>query len=430
MAGRIKSAFKFKPFSNKQLKVLTWWNDYSPVSKCNGIICDGAIRSGKTVCMSLSFVIWAMKNFNGCNFALCGKTIGSLRRNVVQLLKTMLSSRGYIVSDHRADNVLIVSLKNHENFFYLFGGKDESSQDLIQGITLAGVLLDEVALMPESFVNQATARCSVAGSKFWFNCNPDGPFHWFKKDWIDKAESKNMLYLHFDMDDNLSLTEEIKQRYKSQWTGVFYERYIKGKWAMAEGIIYDMFQTAHHVLSDMPELSEGTAKYISIDYGTLNPTVFLLWEKSKKGKWICTKEYYYNGRKQGKQKTDQEYADDLESFIGNLKIKSVIVDPSAASFIECLRRKGFNIIKAKNDVLDGIRYVGSLLSADKIAFMKNCENTIAEFGSYIWDEKAAKYGEDKPVKEHDHGMDATRYFCKTILDNKKVTTNNLLKFIY
>lgn len=406
------SSFRFQPFSKKQLKVLTWWNELSPVANCNGIICDGAIRSGKTVCMSLSFAIWAMENFAGGNFAICGKTIGSLRRNVIGFLKTMLSSRGYIVTEHRADNMMIIKSAKSENYFYMFGGKDESSQDLIQGITLAGVLLDEVALMPQSFVNQATARCSVTGSKFWFNCNPDGPYHFFKREWIDRCDSRNMLYLHFDMDDNLSLSEEVKNRYKTQWTGVFYRRYIEGKWAMAEGVIYDMFDESKHIVKISPMLNDDFT-YISIDYGTMNPTVFLMWQKID-DKWICVKEYYYDGRKNGKQKTDEEYADDLVEFTEGIKIKSVIIDPSAASFIACVKKRKFIVKKAKNDVLDGIRFVGSQLKNNKIAFSDTCKNTKMEFASYVWDEKAAKYGEDKPVKEHDHAMDAVRYFVKFI----------------
>lgn len=231
---RIKQFFHFQPFSRKQRKVLNWWTETSPVKDYDGIIADGAIRSGKTVSMSLSFVLWAMTTFNGQNFAMCGKTIGSFRRNVLFWLKLMLKSRGYRVTDHRADNLVVVSRGSVENNFYIFGGKDERSQDLIQGITLAGVFFDEVALMPESFVNQATGRCSVDGSKYWFNCNPDGPYHWFKVNWIDKARDKRLLYLHFTMDDNLSLSEAIKTRYRLMYTGVFYQRYIKGLWAIAK----------------------------------------------------------------------------------------------------------------------------------------------------------------------------------------------------
>lgn len=167
-----RNEFKFAPFSRKQKQVLTWWCDTSPVKDADGIIADGAIRSGKTISMSLSFAIWAMSSFKGQNFAMCGKTIGSFRRNVLFWLKIMPRARGYSITDHRADNLLVIRKNGVENFFYIFGGKDERSQDLIQGITLAGVFFDEVALMPESFVNQATGRCSVAGSKFWFNCNP------------------------------------------------------------------------------------------------------------------------------------------------------------------------------------------------------------------------------------------------------------------
>ena len=261
--------FHFSPFSRKQKQVLTWWCKDSPVHDKDGIIADGAIRSGKTVSMSLSFAMWAMSTFNGQNFAMCGKTIGSFRRNVLFWLKLMLKSRGYSVIDRRADNLIIIRKGDTENYFYIFGGKDERSQDLIQGITLAGVFFDEVALMPESFVNQATGRCSVEGSKFWFNCNPDGPYHWFKVNWIDKSTGylgkerveqirkkaaeegkdpglKEILYLHFTMDDNLSLSEEIKARYRSMYIGVFFKRYILGLWAAAEGVIYDMFDPEKH----------------------------------------------------------------------------------------------------------------------------------------------------------------------------------------
>lgn len=409
--------FRFKPFSKKQRKVLNWWCPDSPVKDSDGIIADGAIRSGKTICMSLSFVIWAMTSFDGQNFGMCGKTIGSFRRNVLFWLKLMLRSRGYHVIDHRADNLVEVRRNNVINNFYIFGGKDESSQDLIQGITLAGVFFDEVALMPESFVNQATGRCSVDGSKYWFNCNPDGPYHWFKVNWLDKKKEKKLLYLHFTMDDNLSLSERIKQRYRTMYTGVFFERYILGLWVMAEGIIYDMFSEKRHIVNEIKDIVQ-CEKYVSIDYGTQNATVFLLWEKDIKGKWICTKEYYYSGREEAKQKTDSEYAYELKKFVEGYKSIKIVVDPSAASFIAELKKNGFRVLEAKNDVIDGIRCVASLLNEEKITFSKCCVNTIKEFASYIWDKKAAEHGEDKPVKAFDHCMDSVRYFCFTILYNK------------
>lgn len=441
-----KQIFKFQPFSKKQKQVLTWWLPTSPVKDRDGIIADGAIRSGKTVSMSLSYVMWAMTTFSGQNFGMCGKTIGSFRRNVLFWLKLMLKSRGYGVVDHRSDNLFVVSKNGIENYFYIFGGKDERSQDLIQGITLAGCFFDEVALMPESFVNQATGRCSVDGSKFWFNCNPDGPYHWFKVNWIDKSVDflgkkkaeelkkknivlKNLLYIHFTMDDNLSLSEKVKERYRSMYTGVFYKRYIRGLWAVAEGIIYDMFSEEKHVQNILQFFRSLTnsGRYVSVDYGTQNATVFLLWNKGIDGKWYCIREYYYSGREKEEQKTDNQYVEDFKEFLDGTEIKAVIVDPSAASFIASLRKAGFSVIKAKNDVEDGIRVVGMLLNQEKIIFSESCVNTRKEFASYAWDKKAAERGEDKPIKTMDHAMDAVRYFCYTILNNQKARVKDKKK---
>ena len=411
-----RAVFKFKPFSKKQRKVLNWWCHTSPVKEMDGIIADGAIRSGKTLCMSLSFTIWAMKNFNGQNFGMCGKTIGSFRRNVLFWSKLMLASRGYTVEDHRADNLVIITKGKITNHFYIFGGKDERSQDLIQGITLAGCFFDEVALMPQSFVNQATGRCSVEGSKFWFNCNPDGPYHWFKREWIDKRKEKKLLYLHFTMDDNLSLAEKIKERYRGMYSGVFFKRFILGLWVVAEGIIYDMFSHEKHVVDNLDNLSLENC-YVSCDYGTQNATVFLLWCKDKEGKHVCFREYYYSGRDENSQKTDSEYVDDLKKWLDGIEPVKIIVDPAAASFIAELKKRGYTVKKAKNDVLDGIRFVASMLAMGKIAIYKECANTLREFASYRWDEKAAERGEDKPVKDRDHCMDALRYYIYTVIRN-------------
>lgn len=413
-AKRVKKAvFKFKPFSKKQLKILTWWMDGSPVKDKEGIIADGAIRSGKTLSMSLSFVMWAMESFDQQNLGMCGKTIGSFRRNVLFWLKLMLKARGYTVKDQRVDNLVTISRKDKVNYFYVFGGKDESSQDLIQGITLAGIFFDEVALMPESFVSQATGRCSVDGSKFWFNCNPASPYHWFKVNWMDKLDKKGLIHLHFTMDDNLSMTERVKRRYRSMYSGVFFKRYILGLWVMAEGVIFDMFDEDIHKI---PTKDRNYLEYyVSADYGTQNPTTFGLWGKHK-NKWIKIKEYYHSGKEQGKQKTDEEYHKELEKFIGEIKIKAVIVDPSAASFIATIKKHGkYTVRKARNDVLDGIRNMGTALSKEMVLYNDCCINTFREFFSYVWDEKAAERGEDKPVQKNDHAMDADRYFIHTII---------------
>jgi len=407
--------FNFKPPSKKQLKVQTWWLA-DEIKEHDGIIADGAIRSGKTMSMSVAYVTWSLECFDGENFIIAGKTVGSCRRNVISPLKKMLATLGYFVQDHRSENYLTISKNGKENQYFVFGGKDEASQDLVQGITAAGAFFDEVALMPESFVNQATGRCSVDGSKFWFNCNPGSPYHWFKVKWLDKIAEKNLLHLHFTMDDNPSLSEHIKNRYKSMYFGVFFKRYILGLWVMAEGLIYDMFDTQKHTIR--PEVIppiQPNSYYVSCDYGTQNATVFLLWGKGFDGTWYCIKEYYYSGRDKDIQKTNTEYSDDFEGWLQGIKPQRIVIDPSAASFIAELKKRGYQVKKAKNDVLEGIRFFASLLQDGKVKISTACEMALKEFSSYVWDEKAAERGEDKPIKVFDHAMDAVRYFGYTII---------------
>ena len=422
-----KQGFKFKPFSEKQKKVLTWWCPTSPVKDADGIIADGAIRSGKTLSMSLSFVLWAMESFNGQNFIMAGKTVGSFRRNVLFWLKQMLTSRNYQLSEKRAENLLIVAKGDTVNYFYIFGGKDERSQDLVQGITAAGTFFDEVALMPESFVNQATGRLSVAGSKMWFNCNPESPQHWFKVNWIDKCRChlsddeiaqmeaegkapKNLIYLHFTMEDNLSLAEDIKKRYRSMYVGVFFKRYIEGLWCVAEGLVYSMFDEGKHIKS---EHIKGVKEWVvSIDYGTVNPFAAGLWafdgRRAQK-----EYEYYYDSKETGIRRDDETHYNELCKLIGDRRVEYIIVDPSAASFIECINKHGDYIAKgAINDVLDGIRVQTTFLNKGIISYYKDCKATISEYGLYSWDMENA---EDAVVKEFDHCMDSDRYFCYTFL---------------
>lgn len=391
--------------SKRQLLALTWWNRPN-FRKLDGIICDGSIRSGKTVSMSVGFLLWAMANYDGALFAICGKTIESLRRNVILQLPTLLD--GVVsIQERRSENKLIVTVSGRTNSFHLFGGRDESSYTLIQGITLAGVLFDEVALMPRSFVEQAMARCSVDGSKFWFNCNPDGPSHWFYTEWIQKAKKRHMLHLHFTMADNLSLSEAIKTRYETMYSGVFYDRYIRGLWVVAEGLIYQLDES--NITDEVPS---GGEYYISCDYGTMNPFSAGLW-CVKAGVAVRMREYYCDGRKKARQLTDEEYYTELTRLAGDLPIEQVIVDPSAASFIATIRRHGkFAVRKAKNEVLGGIRLTAQLLQAGSLKIHTDCVDCIREFKLYAWDEKAS---EDKPIKENDHAMDEVRYFCYTVL---------------
>ena len=388
-------------FSPKQRQVLTWWQ----TGRWQALICDGAVRSGKTFCMGLSFFLWAQHDFNGRQFALCGKTVGALRRNLLTELVPCLRRIGMEVRENRSANTLTVVYAGHRNQFLLFGGKDASSAALIQGSTLAGLLLDETALMPRAFVEQAVARCSVRGSRLWFNCNPEGPEHWFYKEWIEKAESRGALRLHFTMEDNPGLPPEIRQRYERLYTGVFYRRFVLGEWAAAQGLVYDFFDPD----KDAAEVPDGpfSAWRVSVDYGTVNPLSMGLWGE-KNGVWYRVEEVYYDSRREGRQKTDAEYADMLEQLVAGRDIQRVIVDPSAASFIETLRRKGWQVMKADNDVADGIRVTADLLRQRRLVLCRPCRDCLREMALYCWDERS---GRDAPRKEHDHAMDEMRYFA-------------------
>ena len=410
-------------FSKKQLKVLSWWMKDSPVRDYEGIICDGSIRSGKTVSEGISFFIWAFANFQDQNFALCGKTINSFRRNVWTWCKSLLKLRGYTISESRDENKITIIYKGKMNYFYIFGGRDERSQDLIQGITLAGVLFDEVALMPESFVNQATGRCSVAGSKFWFNCNPDNPSHWFKKNWIEKAKAKKLLYLHFTMDDNLSLSEDIKERYRGLYVGVFFKRFILGLWVVAEGAIYDMFSEENNCYEKLPKnIQTYSDPVVAIDYGTTNPLAALLCIDDEDRLYIES-EYYFNSRAEGYQKTDEQYLDDIDAWLqktlGTNSYPQLIVDPSAASFIIAARTRGYRVKEADNSVLDGIRQTATLLAKRILLINKQCKNLIREILGYVWDDNS-KVEREKPLKMNDHAVDAMRYWIKTKINPRRL----------
>ena len=394
-------------FSAKQRRVLTWWMPGSPDCHKEAIVCDGAVRSGKTLAMGLGFFLWAMSCFRSQKFGVCGKTIGSLRRNVLSEILPKLEALGATCQEKRTENLVILKLWGRENRFYTFGGRDESSASLIQGITFAGILLDETALMPRSFVEQACARCSVAGSRLWFNCNPEGPEHWFYKTWIQEAEKRNCLRLQFTMEDNPSLTEAIRERYRRLYTGVFYQRYILGQWVQAEGRVYDFFTP--DMLRSAPEGCQDW--HISCDYGTVNPTSMGLW--GRKGEsWYRVAEFYFDSRREKRQMTDGEYADALENLAGGRRLRGVIVDPSAASFIEVLRRRGIPVRKAKNDVLSGIRLTSDCLKSGKLVICDTCPDCIRELGEYLWEPGG---GKDRVRKEHDHAMDDMRYFAATVL---------------
>ncbi len=390
-------------FSPKQRAVLDWWRD----GRYDAVICDGAVRSGKTFALSVSFFLWAMARFQRQKFGLCAASIGGVRRNLLAQARPVLTGLGFRWEEVVSRNEVTLRGGGRENTFYLFGGRDEGSFASIQGLTLAGVLLDEAAVMPRSFVEQAAARCSVQGGRVWFSCNPAGPEHWFYKEWIRKAEEKRALHLRFTMEDNPALSPAVRARYERMFRGTFYQRYVLGEWAAAEGLVYDFFQA-----EAMPPAPEGGfARWrISCDYGTRNPASFGLWGELD-GIWYRVREFYYDARERGRQKTDGEYAEDLRNLAGGRCIETVIVDPSAASFMETLRREGWNVRKADNRVLEGIRRTASALKSGRIVICRTCGAAAREFGLYRWEEVGDG---DRVRKEFDHAMDDIRYFVMAL----------------
>ena len=388
---------------------MTWWNRPG-LKSFDAILCDGAVRSGKTLSMVAGFFLWSMASFDGQVFGICGKTISSLRRNVVIHLKDWLGDVLEFTESYSQNKLTVTDRRGRQNTYYLFGGQDESAYALIQGITLAGVLLDEVVLMPRSFVEQACARCSVTGSKLWFNCNPASPGHWFYREWVCKAGKKNVLRLHFTMDDNPGLDPKVRQRYASLYDGLFYRRFVLGQWCAAQGLVY-AFDPEKHITRDIPE---GGRYYISVDYGTQNPFSAGLWCVSG-GRAVRVREYYYCGRDTGKLHTDEQYYQALEALAGDKPVEKIIVDPSAASLIATIRSHGrFSVRKARNDVLPGIRRVSELLRSGVLQFTPECKDSIREFSLYTWEEDT-----DRPRKQDDHAMDDIRYFCATVLRREK-----------
>ena len=386
---------------------MSWWNQ-PKLEEFDGILCDGAVRSGKTVCLTVGFFLWSMSCFRDQTFGLCGKTIGSLRRNVTDHLPKWLG--GLFTFHHvRSENkVVVCDRAGNRNIYYLFGGQDEGAAALIQGITLAGVLMDEAALMNRPFLEQACARCSVPGAKLWFSCNPEGTEHWFYKEWVCKAAQKRLLHLHFTMEDNPGLEKSVRQRYERLYTGLFYRRFVLGQWCRAEGLVYE-FDPQRHVVAEVPK--EGRW-FISVYYGTMNPFSAGLWCVDGE-KAVRVKEFYYSGRETGRMMTDREYSRELEKLAAGRNVEKVIIDPSAASLIAQLRHDGkFSVRKARNGVLSGIQLVSRLLKEGRLLIGAACGNTIREFSQYRWQENEEK---DAPCKENDHAMDEVRYFCATVL---------------
>lgn len=407
-------SFTFQPFSRRQKQLLNWWRPGSGVENRRIVLADGAIRSGKTVAMILSFLSWSLSCFRGQDFIIAGVTSGALARNVVSPMLGMLEALGIPAEWKRGEGRVIVC----GNSYYLFGADKDNAQDKLQGMTAAGALADEAALFPRSFIDQMIGRCSVEGSRVFLNCNPNGAYHYLKTDFIDRAGEIGLYRIHFTMDDNLTLSPQIRESYARSFSGVFFHQYILGEWVSAEGAVYPMWDDRENTFREEERDEEeipfrAMRRFCAVDYGTVNPCVFLDVRDDGRTLWIM-KEYYWDSAAKRRQKTDAEYAEDLAAFLGGDRNLQVIVDPSAASFKAELRRRGFRVLDARNGVREGIAATAVMIANRRVrAERKQCPAFLREIHSYVWDDKARRQGEERPVKDHDHAMDALRYLCNT-----------------
>ena len=412
--------------SHKQRKILAF-----PYSDYDAIICDGAVRSGKTSIMTVAFVDWAMREFDGQRFGICGKTVDSAVKNIiVPYISMVYAKQRYTIRWRRSDKLLEVRRGMVTNCFEVFGGKDESSFMLIQGRTLAGVLLDEVALMPESFVNQALARCSVDGARLWFSCNPQSPSHWFHTDWIERHRERNALYLHFAMTDNPALSEKTLERYRSMYSGVFYDRYIRGLWVAADGLIYQQFaDDKERYLIDKPPDNIMYA-VIGLDFGGSKSAHAMTLTGFTSGfkQVILLDEYYHNNLRSGRlspKQLEEAFVDFVRRAKSKYKVYEAYCDSAEQTLIEGLTvaairaRLGIEVRNAiKGPINDRIAFYNSLMAQDRFKIMRHCTAHIKAL-------EEAVYDDSKPVKDVrlDNGttdidsLDSMEYSTETVQDD-------------
>lgn len=389
-------------------------------------IWEGAVRSGKTIASIGRWIEYIENDVpQGGTLAMIGKTQTALQRNILDPIMNFFPG---VCDFKRGTGEFTFKGKTIE----ILGANDERAQERIRGRTMAGAYCDEISLWPESFWTMLLSRLSVRGAKLFGTTNPDSPYHWLKKDFIDREGDLNIKTFHFTLDDNPGLDPEYVNSLKKEYTGLWYRRFIDGLWVQAEGAIYDMFDPDKHVIKCATKLgfmgkdflSDTMARnplagvrpaplryFVACDYGTANATTFgLFGYRGNAPPVYLLKEYYYDGRKSGRSKTDSEYADDLIEFLGVLRTKvQIYVDPSALSFITELRSRGLHIMEAQNSVLDGIRFTGSLLRDNQFFIDEDCKMSIEEMQGYVWDDKAQKKGIDQPIKVHDHTCDMIRY---------------------
>ncbi len=381
-------------------------------------ILEGSVRSGKTIAMLLKWLRYIEEGPKGL-LIITGVSKDTIYDNVLRDMFDTLDEEDYSYNKQSGD------LRIFDRDIKVIGAKDEGSEKYLRGKTLAGSYCDELSLMPEKFFKQLLNRLSVKGAKLYGTTNPDSPYHYLYTEYItdkEKLESGMVKVYHFMLDDNPSLDDEYKHFIKNAYTGFWYERMILGLWVIAQGAIYGMWDKELNTFVDEdlpPGFKSRAQRYIPIDYGASNPTTFLdIWDDGDTV-WVLN-EYYHDNKKDG-DKENSQFAEDLVKFIGSDYPRFVIIDPSAKSLKISIRNKGIRTKPADNDVQEGIRMVATMIAKRKLkVHRKNCPNFLEEVAGYVWDEKAALHGEDKPVKSKDHTLDAARYFVKTIIKTRRL----------
>lgn len=359
----------------------------------------GAVRSGKTYSSILKLIEF-IKNGPAGNGMIIGVNRDTIQRNVLLELYKFLG--------FSPPSTKTTETKLYGRNIYFVGAHDEGAVRRIQGSTLAFAYVDEATCIPAPFWRMLLSRLSITDSQLFATCNPEGPMHWLKKDFIDRAGELDLAHWHFTLDDNPSLDKKYVENLKKEYIGMWYKRYILGEWAVAHGLIYDSFDN-----DNVYTQPQETPNYyvVGIDYGTSNATAAVLCAV-RPNRWpqiTVEQEYYYDSVKQGRQKTDDELAADIKEFIGYRHVTAVYVDPSAASLKLELRARNLPVIDAKNDVLPGIKITSKFISGKSLVIHKSCKTLIEVLQSYCWDPAAADRGEDKPLKKFEHIADALRY---------------------
>ena len=393
-------------YTPKQRELLRLWQT-NKLKRIN--LLSGSVRSGKTWISLVLWAFWVATMPKEKNYLMTAKSLTTLKRNVLDLLTELVGEKNFIFSIAQKQAYLF------GRKIYLEGANDARAESKIRGMTLQGAYCDELTLYGEDFFTMMLSRLSESNAKLFATTNPDTPMHWLNKKYIERRHELNMLLMTFLIDDNTFLDTKYVEELKKEYVGVFYDRFRKGEWIVAEGLVYDFFQSKKDTIIKTIDMNDYNEFYVSIDYGTINPCSMGLWGVNGEGA-ARIRESYFDSRKEGRQRTDEEHYQALVELVRDFPITRVIVDPSAASFIECIRRHGeFRVKPAINSVIDGIRITSSLLNSGMIRIDPSCKDCIREFGLYRWDEKKTS---DTVLKENDHAMDEVRYFCNTVLRRK------------